>query len=656
MYLLPRPQKWKINEGVFVLEHDGKIVIDGTCGPEVFGYAGMLKGEMEESLGFGLDITRGRSKRAAVVLAVEDGMQEEEYRLEIGEKGVLVTGGAGAGVLYGIQTLRQVIRQKGACLPFMEIEDYPDFGNRGFYHDVTRGRIPTLGYLKELVDRLAFYKINQLQLYVEHSFLFEELSEVWRDDTPLTAEEIMELDRYCRERHVELIPSIASFGHLYKVLRTRTYRHLCELPEQVDLPFGFVDRMAHHTLDVTNPESLDLVKGLIGEYMELFTSKHFNICADETFDLGKGRSKELAKEKGVSGIYVDFVRQLCEFVVERGRIPMFWGDIICGFPETIGQLPKETICLNWGYDRDQTEESTRKLAQAGAVQYCCPGVSGWNELVNQMEAGYENIRRMCSYAGKYGAIGVLNTDWGDFGHINHPDFGIPGMIYGAAFSWNHRVVDDPMEKECRADSRSDDEKAVDLERLFADGMKEFHEMNREISRIEYRDSSERLVSLAAEIPEHWAFGWRHLIDYLEGAGPVADREQIARMPGDLEALERIKGQLYGLIPSLDSGKRPRVKPYLIAIEGMEVIQQIGALMGERDRLEEQCRETGRKAHWTKGEAFPGNVEPGALAVRLEEWFYQYKALWRSVSQESELYRIQKVINRCADALRVMEGK
>ncbi len=615
--------------------------MDRTCGAWALGCARLLKEEMESALGFGLEITRGRTEKAAVTLAVEDGIREDGYRLRVDETGVRVTGGAREGVFYGIQTLRQVIRQQGACLPFLEIEDYPDFKNRGFYHDVTRGRIPTLDYLKKLVDRLAFYKVNQLQLYVEHSFLFEGLSEVWRDDTPLTAEEILELDRYCGERNVELIPSVASFGHLYKLLRTRTFRHLCELPDQADRPFSFVDRMAHHTLDVTNPESLELVKRLIGAYMELFTSKHFNICADETFDLGKGRSRELAEKVGVSRVYVDFVRQLCEFVVERGRIPMFWGDIICGFPETIGELPKETICLNWGYDRNQTEESTRKLAEAGAVQYCCPGVAGWNELVNQMEASYENIRRMCRYAGKYGAVGILNTDWGDFGHINHPDFGFPGMIYGAAFSWNPRVLEGPMGKTDREDAGT-----VDLERLFSDGRKEFQEINREISRIEYGDRSEELMSLAAEIPKHWAFGWRHLVDYLEGHGPVASPEQIGRIPEDLAALGELRGKLYGLIPFLDSASRPVIRPYLIAIEGMEIIQQVGARMGERDRRRAEGQEAGPAA-------LPGVEAPKALAARLEEWFYRYKGLWRSVSKESELYRIQQVVERCGDELRSM---
>ena len=95
---------------------------------------------------------------------------------------------------------------------------------------MTRGRVQTLDNLKKLVDTLSFYKMNQLQLYVEHTHMFRDLTELWRDDTPMTAEEVLELDQYCYERGVELVPSIATFGHLYKLLKTKTYEHLCELP------------------------------------------------------------------------------------------------------------------------------------------------------------------------------------------------------------------------------------------------------------------------------------------------------------------------------------------------------------------------------------------------------------------------------------------
>ncbi len=619
MYIIPRPQQWYQKEGTFTLKYDRRIVLNSNCLPEVYEDAKMLQKNLEDDTGFAMSISRGILENGDICLQLGEHMKEQEYTLLVQAHGICITGGSTVGIFYGIQTLRQIIQQCGCCIPYTIIVDYPEILHRGFYHDVTRGRIPTMDYLKKLVDCMAFYKLNQLQLYMEHTFLFRRFSEVWRDDTPLTAEDILELDAYCRKRHVELIPSIACFGHLYKVLRTKTYGALCERSEMENEPFGFVDRMRHHTLDVSNPESMQLVKSLIDEFMPLFTSQYFNICADETFDLGKGKSAALAEEKGTQRLYLDFVKELCEYVVSKGKTPMFWGDIICEFPEAVQELPKETICLNWGYDADWPEDSTRKLAEAGARLYNCPGVSGWDQLVNQIRVSYKNISRMCQYASKYHAEGLLNTDWGDCGHINHPDFSLSGMIYGAAFSWN---LDIP----------------------------EFEDINRQISRVAYGDETETLVSVLARISESWKFTWRNAVDFLEHSGlkleemgNPADRKLLL---GELEKLvkiedpkvyqqaeqdlENIGQELYAAVAHLPIGRRGEIRAYLIAVQGMILLQRIGAALADANREE----------RWN-------------LAEELEYWLYDYKKLWRSVSREAELHRIEHVICQYADWLRTL---
>lgn len=335
MYLLPRPQQEEWYGECYTIRYNGCIVTEETGGVDCYPYMKMLQEEVEEDTGIRLKLRQGSSKKADITLRIDALTEPEGYTLTVSQKGIWMSAGGRAGMIYGIQTLRQIIRQGGACIPCLKISDYPCFPVRGLFYDVTRGRIPTLDYLKKLADHMVFYKMNQLQLYIEHSFLFENLSEVWRDDTPLTAEDILELDRYCRGRGIELVPAIASFGHLYKILRTKSFRHLCEMPELAEKPFGFVDRMNHHTLDVSNPDSLYFIKGLMEEYMELFSSHKFNICADETFDLGKGGSRKLAKEKGVHRLYVDFIKELCTFLKEHNRQPMFWGDIISECPELL---------------------------------------------------------------------------------------------------------------------------------------------------------------------------------------------------------------------------------------------------------------------------------------------------------------------------------
>lgn len=617
MFIIPNPKKSIRQEGRFTVFYTDKILIDSRWKGEADFPAGLLAEEIEEGAGFRLPITRvlsgEKQDRRGILLQYREGLSDQAYQLEITPEGIYAGASAPAGLFYAVQSLRQLIRQAGACLPCMTVEDEPDFLNRGFYHDVTRGRIPTLSYLKKMVDLLSFYKINQLQLYIEHSFLFEGFSEVWRDDTPLTAEDIMELDAYCAKRHIELIPSLSCFGHLYKLLTTKTYAHLCEMADSDQAPFSFWDRMRHHTLDITNPQGMELVKAMIEEYLPLFSSNQFNICGDETFDLGKGRSKPMADEIGVERMYMNFIKELCGFLLEKGKTTMFWGDIICGFPEMIKELPEGTICLNWGYAPDQREEESRRLSEAGAIQYACPGVAGWNQFVNLMENSYQNIQRMCGYASKYHAVGILNTDWGDFGHINHPTFGFCGMIYGAAFSWNSLTPS-------------------------------FEALNQQISLLEYQDTTGSIASLAAQIPGHSKFQWEYAVRFMEmrkigytGAEQEAYfKESRIEEAGEANnRLEELKQKFYELLPHMGTKKRKHVTEYIIAIEGEQIFNEIGMYLGRK-----------------KYHSYKGNVENGyALASRLENWFYHYKKLWRSVSREAELYRLQDIMNDYADLLR-----
>ena len=278
---------------------DTLLLLEVSCNAEDLKAVQLLKEEILIELGLDLKINKGFKpfeKLSAIRLSKVEG-EKEAYKLSINEKGVQIIGGSSIGLFYGLQTLRQIIRQQRTSLNYMMIEDKPYFKHRGFYHDVTRGKVPTLETLKQLVDRLAYYKINQFQLYIEYTFAFKGMSEVWVDKDPLTAEEILILDAYCKERHIELIPSLSTFGHLYEVLRTHSFTELCELEHVREEPYLFTGR--NHTLNATDVRSIELVKNMLEQYIPLFSSDTFNICCDETFELGKGKSKAYADEVGV---------------------------------------------------------------------------------------------------------------------------------------------------------------------------------------------------------------------------------------------------------------------------------------------------------------------------------------------------------------------
>ena len=130
--------------------------------------------------------------------------------------------------------------------------------------------MPTLAWLKQWADKLCLYKYNQLQLYIEHTFAFDGMSETWRGSSPLTPADILEFDQYCASLGIELVPSVSTFGHQYVAMRTQELRELGEFPEDADRPFSFIERMRHHTLNVADDRAFAFSTQLVDSYLQLF--------------------------------------------------------------------------------------------------------------------------------------------------------------------------------------------------------------------------------------------------------------------------------------------------------------------------------------------------------------------------------------------------
>ena len=122
------------------------------------------------------------------------GLPAEGYALGISSKGITLDAADAAGAFYGQATLTQLARLHDGHVPVGTVRDWPDFAQRGVMLDVSRDKVPTTATLHALVDRLASWKINHVELYAEHTFAYPEHEVVWRDASPFTPAEI-EADR-----------------------------------------------------------------------------------------------------------------------------------------------------------------------------------------------------------------------------------------------------------------------------------------------------------------------------------------------------------------------------------------------------------------------------------------------------------------------------
>jgi hexosaminidase len=379
----------------------------------------------------------------------------EGYALTISKSGIEISFRKLGGLDAATTTLRQLVREYGRRLPCLKIRDWPDFSRRGVMLDISRGRVPKLKTLLDLARKLANFKINELQLYTEHTFAYRKYKSIWQSWGALTAGEIQILDARCRELGIDLVPNQNSFGHLRYFLEYPRLKRLAEVSAPYEAASGdFLRRPT--TLAPNHPGTLPFLRGLYDELLPNFSSKFFNIGGDETWDLGRGQSKQLCQAKGQGRVYLDFLKQIHREVSARGKTMMFWGDIILKYPQLISELaeigradlpasqtaaqqrhPTRLIALNWGYAADHPfEKEAAKFAKAKIPFYICPGTSTWQTLIGRHDNALANLRAAAKAGKQFGAIGFLNTDWGDGGHPQPLAVSWPLFAAGAALAWN----------------------------------------------------------------------------------------------------------------------------------------------------------------------------------------------------------------------------
>ena len=182
--------------------------------------------------------------------------------------------------------------------------------------------------------------------------------------------------------------------------------------------------------------SIKLVEDIFDEVLPHYSSALFNVGCDETVDLGAGASKADVEARGVGRVYLDFLLKIYALVKKHDRVMQFWGDIIMEHPELVPDLPRDAVAMEWGYEFDHPfADHGAKFAASGIQFYVVPGTSTWNSLGGRTENAIGNLLNAAENGLGHGAIGFLNTDWGDNGHLQPLPVSYLPYAYGAAVSW-----------------------------------------------------------------------------------------------------------------------------------------------------------------------------------------------------------------------------
>lgn len=295
MFLIPYPAE--------VIRKGGKVrfstLTAALNSPEIREYAGRIMMELADVREFWQMPEYSRKNECPISFGplAGEGGKEGAYRLSVSARGITIRANGYAGNFNALQTVRQLIRMEkpgSYTLPCIEIEDSPAFDVRGVMLDVGRNYMP-LPFIKEVVRKLSYYKINVLHLHLTDDpgwrleiKKYPELTDssvFWRTRQPgkyYTQQEIKDLCDYCASLNVRVIPEIDMPGH--------------------SAPFTKAVGV-----DMQTDRGMKVLKEVLDEIIPLFGDEWFHIGSDEV---------HFKKE--------DFMPEMIRYIRNKGKEVMVW--------------------------------------------------------------------------------------------------------------------------------------------------------------------------------------------------------------------------------------------------------------------------------------------------------------------------------------------
>ena len=430
-HILPTPQQVETAEGHFIWDDDVVLSYDASDNG-INQIVTLFRNDLDQICGKKVQFSRGviKGKRFIELIKTDHlGVNENEdqaYRLTVNNNFVRMEATTNTGLFYATQSLKQLFRysflsNKGEIvIPCMTITDWPNFKIRAWQDDISRGPIVSMDYLKRLIPQMAECKLNAFSLYTEHTFKTKCHPDIAPADA-FTAEEIKELEDFCRPYHIQIIGNQQCFGHFEEILCNPFYSHLAD---------------TKWNLNPAKEETYKFLEDHLKEVANAYKSPYFNINCDETEALGQGYAKAYVDSVGTETVYYQHINRVNRMLRPYRKRVMMWGDIADQHPEILNNLDNDIFLIAWSYvGIDSFDDFLQPYVNSGRNFFVAPGVSLSERVWPKHYEFRKNIANLCRDGYKNGALGVINTCWDDFGE-SLTNSALYGLTYGAEMSWN----------------------------------------------------------------------------------------------------------------------------------------------------------------------------------------------------------------------------
>lgn len=235
LYLMPRPQSVKVNDGRFLFGTQFTIGVNGPVSDKLTAAVNRFYLQLGKLTGiyFPQEYITPADNNADAQLSVRfsktvlaDIGVDESYTLEVSSSKILLTATTDIGAMRGLETLYQLVMPSGTgyYCPAVNISDSPRFKWRGLMIDVARHFI-SFEVLKQNIDAMAIVKMNVLHLHLSddegfrvESKTYPKLQQFGSNGLYYTQEQIKELVAYAHDRGIIIVPEFDLPGHSTSIL------------------------------------------------------------------------------------------------------------------------------------------------------------------------------------------------------------------------------------------------------------------------------------------------------------------------------------------------------------------------------------------------------------------------------------------------------
>ena len=354
---------------------------------------------------------------------------KEAYELNITPKGIEIKAAESRGLFNGAISLIQIIdncynNKLTAC----KIIDYPDLDFRGVSDDISRGQVSTVENFKRILDFMARYKMNFYLPYLEDMLFFDKYPTIGVGRGALTREEVKTIVEYADNLFIEVIPVLQTLGHYENILSKPEFLQYAEFPGAA-------------SLCVSCEHIYPFLEDLLKEVFELFPSEYFHMGADESYDVGLGKSKHLLPESDIATLHANHYKRVYDICKKYNKKVMMYGDIILDLPKILDLIPKDIIIVDWHYSPAYYYPSTKKFNDYGFKYIASPSVWNFVTTFPTNINAFPNIYYMTKDAVENNSWGIINSNWGDYGAETIKELILFGYAFSAQTAWNFKQSD-----------------------------------------------------------------------------------------------------------------------------------------------------------------------------------------------------------------------